>query len=737
MNIRVIAIGNVGAVAARIAGPTAWGWSVVAFFLCATLCTPYALRAQLPANSADVDWMLSIPLQQSSAQIRPPDAASVQQTPPDFGWPDVGAGTQYRFSLTYPDGSSRTLDTPHNWINWDEVLPAGRYTWSVEATDGSGTRVSRSRSFIVAASAEPFLVPDAAALLQRAAAKAHPRALPQPDELRLMLEARQSGLTELLRLVDTAASDTAEPEPVGNTDAEIEAQAFAALGRTMNALFAFVATGDEAHYTQALQRALDIAAWDPRGRTSYAMIDETSRGIAATLAVAYDWLFPRLDELQKAALVAPLAVRLRDIHADVGGTRSRLAAHPADSHGHHTLTFLAAISTLLVGDVPEAEEWLHGSLPLALNLTSPWGGEDGGFANGTAYAQWVTGDQLLAWYALRWTIGVDLAKKAWTRNHSRFLTYFLPPGTPTGAFGDGAELRPEEQSARFAKALVLFAPSALGRWYAAQQGEVDPSRLELLLAPLGDEAPAPLPAGTPRSALFPSIGWAALHSDLANRGRTSVYFKSSPYGSFNHSHADQLSFVINAGGQALAIDSGYFDGYDTEHWRGWYKQSRAHNVVTFDGGQGQVVFEQSGQLGAGVVTQFADTPSYSAVSGDATQAYGGALTKARRLLVYYRPNLVVIRDDLASEVPRRWEWNIHARERMQPLANGLIEIQSGDQRLCVAKVAGPPTVFEQRDTFSVAPQGPEAPPQWHGAFIATQPSTSAVFFMMLSVGCRL
>ena len=52
-------------------------------------------------------------------------------------------------------------------------------------------------------------------------------------------------------------------------------------------------------------------------------------------------------------------------------------------------------------------------------------------------------------------------------------------------------------------------------------------------------------------------------------------------------------------------------------------------------------------------------------------------------------------------------------------------------------VDGPPTVFEQHDGFSVAPLDPQAPPQWHGVFTATQPSTAAVFFVMLSVGCRL
>ena len=39
------------------------------------------------------------------------------------------------------------------------------------------------------------------------------------------------------------------------------------------------------------------------------------------------------------------------------------------------------------------------------------------------------------------------------------------------------------------------------------------------------------PEGTPNAAVFPVIGWAAMHSDLRDPRRTSVYFKSSPYGS--------------------------------------------------------------------------------------------------------------------------------------------------------------------------------------------------------------
>jgi hypothetical protein len=256
------------------------------------------------------------------------------------------------------------------------------------------------------------------------------------------------------------------------------------------------------------------------------------------------------------------------------------------------------------------------------------------------------------------------------------------------------------------------------------------------MAPPADSSPAPYPVGTPDATLLPSIGWAAMHSSLQDPARVSVYFKSSPYGSYNHSHADQNSFVVNAAGQQLAIESGYYDGYMTPHWWQWYKQTRAQNAITFDGGQGQVVYEQSGALGPGVITDYVHHSDYDIVAGDATRAYGGALSRAYRSLVYLRPNLVVVYDALASGAPRRWEWNIHALNAMSIVSDQQISIQNNGQSLCVDMLAGPATQFTQTSRFTADPgTGLRWTPQWHGAFVAASPSGSAEFIALLRVGC--
>jgi hypothetical protein len=696
--------------------------------------SPVMARAQTCVPDTTPDWIASVPMASSSAQVRPPDCATVEQTPPDFSWPDLSADAQYQVTLTYPDGHSKTLAAPQNWINWDEILPAGAYSWQVQATNASGTQTSRVRRFVVSAAAVPFLVPDWTVLFDAAANRPHPRSLPDATTWQTMINQRQAEFGLLVSRVDSKLADPVQAEPTSAVRAAITAQTHDECRRMLEAALAWIVTGREEHWNDALRRALNLAAWDPRGTTSYANADEAARTVAWTLALAYDSLHARLDANQKSLLLAPMLVRASDMYGDIIGTRARVAVHPYDSHGNHTLTFLALITVLLAGDLPEAYAGLRDTLPLALSWISPWGGEDGGFGNGTAYAQWITGDFLVPWSILRWTLGIDVAQKAWVRNYARYLAYFLPPGTPVGAFGDGAELDLRETWGSIGRAYSLFAPGPLARWYASQVTDGDPTRLEVLLAPPDVPGPATFPEGTPDGALLSSIGWAAMHSSLADPARISIYFKSSLYGSYNHSHADQLSFVVNAGGRALAIDSGHYDDYDTPHWRQWYKQTRAHNAVTYDGGQGQAVFEETGLLGQGVITDYRQRPDYDIVTGDATLAYGGALKEARRSLVYLRPNLAVVYDRLASDMPRRWEWNIHALNAMTVASERRISIHNDPQSLCVDMLAGPAVQFAQTDLFTADPLNGK-PRQWHGSFQSVEPLASAEFVALLNVGC--
>jgi hypothetical protein len=689
-----------------------------------------------------------------AAAIRPADGATVEQTPPDFSWPDVSKVARYSVTLRYPDGRSRTLAAPQNYLNWDEVLRPGRYRWTVTAIEGSWKRIGDERSFVVGPEAKPFLVPDMKALLARMKAKPHPRSLPDKPTLERMAKQRPHGISALRAEMQNQMRAALLPMPSSPSPGRDGGDMLWETKRILNALAACALIDEERYFPDALRRLRHVASWDPDGPTSYRRqgVNEPARSLTFAMVLGYDWLHERLDPQTKSILLKSISARLAHMHADIIGERSRIARYPRDSHGQLTATVLGVMAALVAGDAPGADEWMTQALPLALNITQPWGGEDGGFSNGTAYALWNTGDLQSHWYLARIATGIDFAQKAWVRNYGRFLAYFNPPGTPARLFGDGHELDSfKEQGPRFAKGYTHFAPTPLGRWYASRLSGEAAHRFEYLMSPPADfSGPQPFPKGTPHSIHLPSIGWVAMHSDLADEARVSVYFKSSPppFGAFNHQHADQNAFVVNAGGERLAIESGYYDGWKTPHWWNWLKATRGKNAITYDGGKGQIFLEQAGyrKMGYGRIVRFERGPDYDIATGDATGAYDGALTQALRSLVYLRPNLLLVHDRLASATPRRWEWNIHALREMRVKSGTSIEIQSGRQRLCVDMLAAPAGMrFSQTDQWVAEPLQADrtliegAAPrrgaaQWHGRF-ESAPLAAAEFVALLDVGC--
>ena len=211
-----------------------------------------------------------------------------------------------------------------------------------------------------------------------------------------------------------------------------------------------------------------------------------------------------------------------------------------------------------------------------------------------------------------------------------------------------------------------------------------------------------------------------------------MYFKSSPYGSYNHSHGDQNSLVVNSGGRPLLIEAGYSDWYGSPLWNTWYHQTKAHNAVTYDGGLGQKVDGVGSALSwNGRVTSFATSPSLDYTSGDATAAYPGSLSSAIRQVWYLRAlDVFVVRDKLASPLPHVFEWNVHAPSAILVDDNNAIRINNIDRSLCIRSLT-PGAEFAK--WTGPAPQAGKV--EDHGAFKRAT-AASAEFLMLLDVGCK-
>lgn len=663
--------------------------------------------------------------------------------PPVFSWP-LTTKSPFIVELDTPDKGVQRYQTAHNWLTLDRALPPGQYRWRFRQV---GASPGAWLTFSVEPGAWLYPIPTTNSLIALLASKERPRTV---DKSALRAGANSGAFQEVINRVREWSQQALPQEPQADFKQSKPSAEGAALMTNVRRLvfdeedkilmsaLGWLATGNPVALAEAKRRALNLAAMSPTGMTGFLMHDQAGRSVTWTLALAYDWMYSEWTKREREILLSAIVPRLADMlgTGPYGLDRSRLLdRNPFDSHGGGALARSAAICTALVGEGSQFDQCFRDVVPRYFAWPVSWGRDDGGFANGTAYAQWgVLYTHFVVWDLLKNALGVDLWQTPWARGYGQFIAYFLPPGTPSGLFGDEVEKKFSAVWATQGKAYAAHLPAPLADWYARNQFGEQPTHLGLLLAPQRDWqlASGALPPETPNAIHMPSIGWVAMHSNLADRGRSSVYFKSSPYGSFNHSHADQNGFVINSKGQSLAIDSGYYDYYNSPHWKGWYKQTRAHNAMTFDGGQGQL---HDTMAAKGKITHFEHASAYDVVTGDATQAYGGALTRAVRSMVYVRPGVLLVFDSLTSDTPRTWEWNIHALKTMAVTGKRAIEIEKDGERLCVEVLRGPDMDFSQTDQFTFAPSG-DYPKQWHGVFKSRAKSTSFQMLTMLSVNCK-
>ena len=139
------------------------------------------------------------------------------------------------------------------------------------------------------------------------------------------------------------------------------------------------------------------------------------------------------------------------------------------------------------------------------------------------------------------------------------------------------------------------------------------------IASVPSRCPPPKPLSElPPQRYFRDVGWVSMHSAL---GRPDddihITFKSSPYGSFSHSHADQNAFILNAFGEGLAINSAYREFHRSPHHKEWTWQTKSKNALLIDG----VGQKAQDKKATGKITRFETAPRYVWTTGDATVAY--------------------------------------------------------------------------------------------------------------------
>lgn len=679
-----------------------------------------------------------------------PDNTAVQpQNPPSFTWPQYPDGADgYRLEIVANGKTVQSTIAASNWYLPPKKFESGIYSWRV-APVGSD-HWSRLHPFVVDASSAVFEVPDNAQLRQAVLAHGRPRMLPpgvaplsvwsdamKRDRWRFLQKVSKE--VELVTRAETPLLDKDWPLRMGakiDADyakqmADIRFRVFRAEKQLEEAALLYHLTADKRYLTEALRLGDQMCELDPDGPTSYVNQIQGTRSIALALIKAVDLLGADLDPARRKIWLHIVTVRGNQIYRDLTSNHIKIDQYPRDSQGGQSLSYLAAIATLALGDIEDAGPWFDFALRDYASWVMAWSGPEGGFANGTAYAQYSAYFALRMWQPIEYATGVNLFSKPWTIGFSNFLIDFVPPGSKTHLFGDGHEVAPDFKDL---KAFVGRIGTPQAAWYV-NAISTDEDALALLEA----EYPLPAarvaaPAEPAHAALFPSIGWVAMHSALADPDRTSVYFKASPYGAFSHGQGDQNSFVLSKANVPLLIETGWYDWYGSPLFTSWYQQTKAHNAITFDHGVGEPLEGYGDTQAANArITAFTTSADVDYAAGDATPSYGGKLTGAVRQIWYlHKPDVVVIDDRLASGTPRVFEWNFHTVTPIVVDKTGNITVTNKGQSVCLRSLIAKGVHFEKR----TGPPPKEGTTEDHGALVSDSAQLSQHFLTALDIGCK-
>ncbi|WP_229757875.1 DUF4962 domain-containing protein [Paenibacillus marchantiophytorum] len=648
--------------------------------------------ARMPVAKAAEGWPAAV-LSGTNMPFGPVDSLVTTQNPPDFRWPAITGADTYTLQLS----RSQTVATvvyeqetqTSNFYNFNHILEAGTWYWRVRfhKPGMEGSEWSDIRKFRIEEQNVPFPVPSVNQLLSNIS-PTHPRIWANSSTLADFRNLRYTVGQEMFQRISGSVNTNlctptvqelnkcklveptfpypatyshSAPEYV-KAQQDLRNKAEAAVNKMFNAAFLYFLTQSPEVGQYAKDRLVDLAGWNPNGSTSYYIHDQVHRIIALDSAMAYDWLYDLLSPTEKQAVLTMVKTRTSTMVEEIVN-KYPIQNNPYDSHGWTAFGFIGIIATALLNDTPEAESWFRRVVPAYINILPPWGGEDGGWSQGTGYWQWSSTLSKQFMDVLLSASGFNLYDKAYSRNEGLYPLYAFPKGSPSGIFGDDSQYTPGTPSVTVYNRLAQMYGDPRLKWAAGTIGTGMNGELSNYF--YGDNSLAARPpVDLPDAKWFQDIGLVTMHSKLYDPDRVSLYFKSSPFGTFNHSRADQNGIIVNAFGEALAIESGFYDYYGSKHDVHYAKQTYATNAITVDRKQGQPYDNLDAD---GKIMSFVTHPDFDATSGDAAAAYAGKLNKANRSIVYVRPDMFVVIDQLQAADPQgsEFEWRLHADRELE------------------------------------------------------------------------
>ena len=406
---------------------------------------------------------------------------------------------------------------------------------------------------------------------------------------------------------------------------------------------AAVLSGDVELKKYAKEKALIVArTWDPESGSSMHKGDLQAAHLLRGLVWCYDGAYDIMTPEERKILADCIRVRGDQFWMATYPFRSNEAQnHPWDR------AEAAAFAALGLAEEPGMDmrfDYVANLYAYRILACLGFKGENN---EGLKYWSYGLGLAVRFVNAARYTAGLSLYGHPWLKQTARFPLYGMPARGYILSFGDNGQpnhswMGPLNRPFTGQLAAEAGDPAAL--WYAGY-----PERNGVMAKP---------PVDIPQSMDYEHLGIAVFNTFLPDGSENvALAFHSGKYFA-GHQHPDNNSFIINAYGDKLAIDGGYYDWYGSRHFNAYSFTTQAHNTVLVNGkGQAPKVAGGDGRM-----TGYFDSPNFGFVSGDASnpKLYMGELKKFDRDVLFLKPDFVAVYDRLAADKPGKFQWLLHS-----------------------------------------------------------------------------
>ncbi|HEU4479180.1 MAG TPA: heparinase II/III family protein, partial [Pyrinomonadaceae bacterium] len=449
-----------------------------------------------------------------------------------------------------------------------------------------------------------------------------------------------------------------------------------------NAFEAYLTDSAEAR-AAAKSAMLEVARWrrwQPPWFNAHGQHTYYPAGLlAADLALGYDLLYDDLSEIERAQIRNALIEKSIIPTYKEYVLDNRVMANTSNWLAHTVGGALIAAASV-AGDIQssgstsqaEFEIYVHGLLLKLEDHIAASYLADGSYGEGISYHEFDMETLGPALNSLRRAFGIDYWKQTQVLDSLKYPLYTLTQPTSNSLdMGDT-----HAPAGHGIPALAYESKDPIVRWYHAQFDR--PSLSKFIFY---DDSVTPQPPKLPSSRIFRDKGNAVFRSGWDKDAIVFLY-RAGP--NFNHHHADQGSFLLNAFGESLVSEAGWSDYYKDPYYATFFTQAIGHSTVLVDGNPESQNIADTPQFAAlnkyPRITDSVTSDFYDGIRSDLSSVYQNRLARYVRSVVFVKPHYFVVADDLRVHgKPGQFDFLLHLPNRDKIKIEDLTAIYNGDK----------------------------------------------------------